>query len=73
MGERRERLSFAAPVAYTSRQSSAQVTADMNGDGKPDLINLFRWRLAQFYVPFVDPIGARCASLNLNVEAPLVD
>jgi hypothetical protein len=61
--ERRELLSFAAPVAYASYQSSALVTADMNDDSKPDLINLFRWRLAQFYVPFVDPIEPRRASL----------
>jgi hypothetical protein len=38
--ERRELLSFAAPVAYWSFQSSALVTADMNGDSKPDLISL---------------------------------
>ena len=63
MGERRELLSFAAPVAYASYQSSALVTADMNGDSEPDLINLFRWRLAQFFVPFVDSTEARRASL----------
>ena len=63
MGERRELLSFAAPVAHASYQSSALVTADMNGDSEPDLINLFRWRLAQFFVPFVDSTEARRASL----------
>jgi hypothetical protein len=62
-GERRELLSFAAHVAYASYQSSAQITADMNGDSKPHLFNLIRWRLAQYYVPFVDPTEARRASL----------
>jgi hypothetical protein len=40
MCERRELLSFAAPVAYAAYQSSALVSADMNGDSKPDLISL---------------------------------
>ena len=32
--------SFAAPVAYPVSQPVAMVTADVNGDGKPDLITL---------------------------------
>jgi hypothetical protein len=40
MLERRELLSFSAPVAYTSVVPQALVTADVNGDGKLDLISL---------------------------------
>jgi hypothetical protein len=33
-------LSFAAPVAYAVSQPAALVSADVNGDGKPDLLSL---------------------------------
>jgi hypothetical protein len=38
--ERRELLSFSAPVSYTLNGPQALVTADVNGDGKSDLISL---------------------------------
>jgi hypothetical protein len=38
--ERREVLSFASPVSYAAVPSSAMVVADLNGDGKPDLVTL---------------------------------
>jgi len=42
MCELRELLSFSAPVAYAlSMRPQALATADVNGDGKSDLISLF--------------------------------
>ncbi|HZZ81481.1 MAG TPA: VCBS repeat-containing protein [Gemmataceae bacterium] len=38
--EGRDLPSFAVPVAYPSSQALAVVTADVNGDGRPDLITL---------------------------------
>jgi hypothetical protein len=38
--ESREVPSFTSPVAYTLNGPQALVTADVNGDGKPDLISL---------------------------------
>src|SRR5579885_1091112 len=38
--EGRNLLSFAAPVAYPVTQPLAVVAADVNGDGRPDLIAL---------------------------------
>jgi hypothetical protein len=38
--EGRDLPSFSAPVAYPLNGSQALVTADVNGDGKPDLISL---------------------------------
>jgi hypothetical protein len=40
MLEHRELLSFAAPVAYASNQPQGLVAADVNGDGRSDLVNL---------------------------------
>jgi hypothetical protein len=39
--EGRDLPSFSAPVAYPSYGTQALVTADLNGDGKPDLVNLY--------------------------------
>jgi hypothetical protein len=39
--EGRDLPSFGAPVVYPSDGATALVTADMNGDGMPDLINLY--------------------------------
>src|SRR5690242_3981626 len=38
--ERREVLSFGSPVAYASYQPQTVVSADLNSDGKADLITL---------------------------------
>src|SRR5262245_9588503 len=38
--EGRDLPSFAAPVAYPASQPLAVVAADVNGDGRPDLITL---------------------------------
>jgi hypothetical protein len=39
--EGRDLPSFSAPVAYWAYNTQALVAADMNGDGKADLVNLF--------------------------------
>jgi hypothetical protein len=38
--EGRDLLSFSAPVSYPEPQPAAMVAADVNGDGKPDLLTL---------------------------------
>jgi hypothetical protein len=63
--EPREVLSFASPVSYAALPSSAMVVADLNGDGKPDLVSLTKSSPGKFQVRLNNGDGTFSAAETL--------